>query len=131
VLRPDLPRRHACRHEPQAARPVELAGLIDELDEQGWRVGGVQVLIDSSTRLSGTPERGAWVLIRGDDDDDDDGRVYAREATIVANTAVVVGPLQVVDGETWTVAGVRVRVPAALGAPAVQPGCHGAGCGAP
>lgn len=98
----------------QPARPVAISGLIDDLDEQGLRVGGTLVVIDPTTRISGTPARGAWVQVRGNDDDDDDGRIVARDVTVLTTTAQVVGPLETVSGELWTIGGVTVRVPITL-----------------
>lgn len=107
---------------PQPARPVELAGIIDDLDDQGWQIGDTFVVLDPALRLTGTPERGAWVQVRGDDDDDDDGRIVAREATVLTTTAQVIGPLETVSGDLWTIGGVTVRVPATSD----PPRAHGA-----
>jgi hypothetical protein len=103
------------------APSVTFAGIIDELDDQGLRVNGTLVVLDPATRLTGTPERGAWVQVRGDDDDGDD-RIVAREVTVVTTTAQVVGPLEAVNGDLWTIDGVTVRVPAALQPIGLVPG---------
>ena len=44
---------------------VTLDGVIEQMAQESWRVGGTMILLDSQTAISGSPALGGSVRIRG------------------------------------------------------------------
>ncbi|MGQ9682644.1 MAG: DUF5666 domain-containing protein [Anaerolineae bacterium] len=86
-----------------------IGGILSALEADRWVIGGWPLLLTPNTAVRGEPVVGALVTISAHAQED--GSIVVDSAAVApANTAVVMGTIEHLDGSVWLVSGVEVRL---------------------
>ena len=104
--------------------PWAIGGILSALEADRWVIGGWPLLLTPDTVVLGEPAAGALVTISAHSQED--GTIVVDSATVVpANTAVLLGTIERLEGSVWLVSGVAVHLlPEALLLGEPQQGAH-------